>query len=948
MPRSKRFLAAVLVMVGVIVTTPTPTLRWPDTLPGKLEITIGETVVDVFAPKHVLGQRIRIAYGAPNEHSNVLPGSIAFELDNPDGDYTPDHPMSVYWPDIQLGMTVVWSVYWLGQWWVRFTGQVSEWKPYWPYGDLSNLKGAKGEARVSVVASGLLRQLGQGRSPLRSALYRAMVGFAPAEHWSLEDGPDATQFASSTGGEPGIGEAGGPPSGIDLPEPAGYPGFLGSAPSVLLPEHAIIHLPVRPYTDNSQWVVQGAFVHDASADVVELEAYLDSGRVVTASLAADFNVLEVFVEDDGSVIFSDFDTISGSGSIVDEQLSVMIALDDASGGTIVVRVLDGDGTIRAEVSGAGVGYSTVDRMRIDNASGTVGASHVGLFTSTSFDPDTDTVEIARAMAGYSGEQAHERADRLCLEAGILITIIGDESALMGPQQIDTLYNLLAACAYVDIGILHEDREALALVYRCGSTLYNQDPALTLNAKRNELAPPFRPALDDLGVRNDVTIERINGSEFRSVIESGPRSVQPAPDGVGTFDEKLPLNVLTDEQTRFNAGWRTWRGTWQGMRYARISPAINAVPSVADSWLTTGLGDLMVVTDLPPQHPPYDVEVLLRGYAEEYTGETWEVITNASPAGPYAVGIAGDGDEPSAWPQTGDETAIVTALGKGATTVVAHIDGDLFTTDSAELADSPLSVMVGGEVMPVDSIGSSILDRFARSVGAGSWGTSESGHTYLHTDSAIVSVNGTQGVIALSTINSERHSTASLGVTGFQDVQAWNTLAVTPTGAPINWGILLSYADNGNSYYWADVQVQTSGALTLRLIKRESAISLTQMTTVTAPITHSTSVPRVLRAQYDPGTGVFRSRIWSSDASEPTDTWHLSTVDTSVAPGPRVGVLARLMTGNTNVTPVSFAFDNFELLNPQTFTVQRTLPKTHLPGHPKRSLLSVHRPLIAAH
>jgi hypothetical protein len=53
-------------------------------------------------------------------------------------------------------------------------------------------------------------------------------------------------------------------------------------------------------------------------------------------------------------------------------------------------------------------------------------------------------------------------------------------------------------------------------------------------------------------------------------------------------------------------------------------------------------------------------------------------------------------------------------------------------------------------------------------------------------------------------------------------------------------------------------------------------------------------------------------------------WHVYASDDSLTTGNRVGLLSRLETGNTNATPVTFDFDAFEVVNPQTVTVSTTV------------------------
>lgn len=707
-----------LLWMGVVHVT-APTMRWPDSLPGKLEITFGSTTVDVMALKLVNKQQVRLTYGAPNESGNVVPGLISFELDNPDSDFTPYHPVSQYWPYVELGVTVVWSVYWLGQWWIRFTGQASEWKPDWPYGDLSDeLKGVKGEARVTVVASGLLRQIAQGRSPQRSPLFRSIVGtspgdFVPHDYWAMEEGPDASQIASAVG-RAAVVPVGGITYSVDGP--------AGSAPLPSLDAGAKLAFPVAPYVDAGQWAVEIAIKVPVKPAVVStlFEIPVASGSIavwrVEVEPAGGFGVAEIWLRGygpTGSLVRSEFGgPLNAAGGVTEAQFFghpfMFTVASEQSGANLVMWLGFSDGrpgfSNINQFADPGTHQPLIGPVTVDvtTALDGLGIGHLGIFVDPLFDPFLDGLDHFRAFAGWTNEQAHNRIARLCHENGVAVTIIGTSSALMGPQQIDIFYNLLAAGAAVDLGILYEDREALALVYRCNKTLYNQSAALTLNARRNEITGPFRPTLDDLNVRNDVTIARLDGSEYRSVVENGRRSIQAAPNGVGTYDEKLSLNLFTDPQAAFNATWRTWRGTWQGMRYARISPHINAVPSVADTWLEVNLGDLIAVTDLPPQHPKPAVESILRGYSELYEPKKWEPIANASPAGPYRVGQAGDGSNAGAWTQTGPATALAAQMKPGDTSVTVTIDGALFST-AANLTLHPLELWIDGDIARVTAI-----------------------------------------------------------------------------------------------------------------------------------------------------------------------------------------------------------------------------------------------------
>lgn len=455
-------------------------------------------------------------------------------------------------------------------------------------------------------------------------------------------------------------------------------------------------------------------------------------------------------------------------------------------------------------------------------------------------------------------------------------------------------------------------------------------SITLDFEARQIAPDLEPDLDDLGRINTVVVARHNGSQFTDTDTNGPLGTT----AIGVYRSQVDINPESDSVLPQHAHYHLVLGTDPDPRYPQVTVELtNASPEFTAEVAALDVGDLITLENLPEDLGQSTIDLLILGYTEIVGSHTRRITFNCRQGGILThVGML-DGDAEATLQTTGAEL--------GTAITAEQVTFNVVTTSGPSFTTSPPAgariIVRDREVMTVTGV-TALRDTFTRSVAASSWGTSDSGHTY-QLNSTGFSVNGTQGVIALSALNDERHATALVGAHGFVDVSVAQTLAVTPTGAGINWGILLRYTDV-NNYYWADVQVQTTSVLTLRLVKRVSGVA-TSLTTVTAPITHSTSVPRVLRAMYDPSTGTFASRIWSSDAEEPT-AWQLSTTDSAVPAGTRAGVIARLMTGNTNVQPVNFAFDNLVMNNPQEFTVTRD-PDQRM-AHPDASDVRVYRPL----
>src|SRR6266496_11470 len=135
---------------------------------------------------------IQITRGRADEAGQVDPSRARFQLNNRDGQFSPRNPTSWLYGKIGRNTQVRIAI---GAD-VRFSGEISEWPPRW---DTTGT-----DIYVPVEASGVLRRLTQGASPLKSTLYRGLTTLAnpPKAYWPCEDGERATQIASGIGGPP--------------------------------------------------------------------------------------------------------------------------------------------------------------------------------------------------------------------------------------------------------------------------------------------------------------------------------------------------------------------------------------------------------------------------------------------------------------------------------------------------------------------------------------------------------------------------------------------------------------------------------------------------------------------------------------------------------------------------------------------------------------------------
>jgi hypothetical protein len=112
--------------------------------------------------------------------------------------------------------------------------------------------------------------------------------------------------------------------------------------------------------------------------------------------------------------------------------------------------------------------------------------------------------------------------------------------------------------------------------------------------------------------------------------------------------------------------------------------------VRHAWCQADIGDMTRATGLMDQHDE-TVDSLLEGYKETLDGWTWQVGINASPAGPFDVGVRGD-DELGK--RDDANTELGTVLDADDTSFAINSGfGVVWTADSAEY---PIDLNVGGE------------------------------------------------------------------------------------------------------------------------------------------------------------------------------------------------------------------------------------------------------------
>lgn len=817
---------------------------------------------------------------------------------------------------------------------IRFSGEVTAWPPEW---DLSG-----SDIQVPIEAKGVMRRLNQGAEVLRSPLYRDIsTKTAVVAYWPMEEGDRATQFASGLKNDPRLllpfgdvslaastvfvasealptvadGRIGG-----NIPDYTGAADqrifFLCSVPSAGVSANRIL-LSVATSGTSALWDI----VVTPAGDLTTRAFDSDGVQLFTSTAGFDVN---------GKLLLVSL-WLQQSGADINWQTSTFEV------GATVGRTNSGTLTGRT--------YGRFTSLTLGSALGMGGTvfGHTGVLNDDVQGSFWDTV--GNSLDGWSGELAADRMIRLCADEGVTLTIHGDPDGTvpLGPQRVTTLLDLLREAAESDMGVLTDSRELVGLRYRTRATLYNQAVALGLSYSNGDVAPSLEPVEDDQSTRNDITVKREGGSSARSVLEEGPLSVLPPPDGVGRYNTEETLSLETDGQLPDQAGWRLHLGTVDEARYPSISVDLTATPGLTSAAVGVKAGDRVQVENPPAWLPPNTIDQLAQGGNERLTPHRHFMTFNTTPASPWVVGVVGDAELGRADTEE-SVTSAAFVSGTDTSLLVETQRGPIWTTDPAQF---PFKINAGGVVLNATAAADSVVDTFTRSV-SGSWGTADSGHTYTVTSNkagATYDVDGAKGTVTLGADDLATRAALNLGglpiSAGDFDFRVTVSSSAVATGEALVGRILGRFVDSSN-FYTCNIAFQTDGNVYIELDKVVAGVG-SELSPPVNKGSYSAGTAFVIRFQSDGNS--LRVKLWAAAGSEP-DAWDIEEVDTSFPNPGGVSIRTDRLLGNTNVNPV-ISYDDLRGANPQKFTVDRTPVNGVMKTIPSRSAVSLAQPVYVA-
>lgn len=929
------------------------------------------------------GTAIEIVRGRDDEHGFVQVTTCNFTIRNDTGRFTVLNPESDLYRQFKQNTPVRLNVTFQGGTFRRFTGEVSALAQGWDANE--------SPVYLHVAASGILRRLGQGDPPALSAPHRGLPGLAAAAlagYWPLADGALSAAVVDNPGSstDPAIVTNGvGPnqgipantgllaphlPQGIDLSNgerldcimsgvftTGGNPGAfdfavnMGNDRGDNQPRWELFRATDRPRIGDF-----GAPGEQRIYDAWTME-------VQPAGLVSTDEIVLSWVRDSSDPTLAqnvEFAVISVSGFFDGFVKWVRLQLESGPGPGEITWLLFINGRLRTSGVTGGFGGTPLDNPVVpitekitfnrnkygDHQTFVVG--HPAVWSGPSTPSAMDTADIA---LGHVREPAAARIQRLCAEENIDFTLIGvaEESAIMGAQQTAPFLDLVRDCELADRGVLFEPVDVFGLGYRTNHSVYNQIPAVQFDydGTEDESGDVFligQAINDDQTLVNKVTATRVDGGFATAELVEGSLSTQDPPDGVGEYGAEFELNVATDVQLPSIASWILHIGTLEAERYPTFQLHWTGNPRIVLESVPLDIRDRVLIMNMPDFTPPGSADLLIEGYEESIDLVNWQITYNCSPAASFNVAAVGERVDTTF-------SELVNAVG------VADTEFDVITPQSGRgnavwitnggpeptrPNDFPFMAQMGGEIVGVNTVEPAAWDEFARTEIEG-WGNLPTGQTWeVHpaANAAFFSVSSSESHISIPD-DTHLGTFFSSFITGesIEDPDICATVEVNQvplTGSAI--GSLIARVQDEDNYYSLEGRFSATGsAFRFAIVKHIAGARTTISSPAFIELSQSLVANQAWRMRFKiVGPWLF-GKAWINTQEEPAD-WQIRIDDTDITAAGSIGCNGWLNASFTGLFPVVFSYDNFTSINPQTFTVTRSVndvTKSHVAGESVR-------------
>jgi hypothetical protein len=628
----------------------------------EIEFVAG-TWTDVTALVNVGAGSITRKVGRSTQLDTISAGSLTFTLDNPVGNFTPDNPLSIYYPNVVEGKRVRWKVTQGATTYTRFTGWVTQWVP-----EISGLSASS----VQVVATDALGHLSTRQVwglPETELRYDS-----PLVYYTLDHPSDSyyVPFYSAVGG-PSLRYHKAPVGGsLSLSDGVGAPYDDLTCPTWTMDTNSSPYL----YATNVN-------TSDLSTFSIELLAKMvvdttpgsnDLGLLKLGDLSIYYNY------GTGELVVVDGSTIRLSYAVDLFDAQHLISVTSSSSGSSLY--IDGSSV------DTGSAFTTIPKGRALNVgvayepgwvyyNGEI--SHVAVY-----DKELSSAAIAfhaSAVDAYYGETIATALNAVARWSGVSITNEGSGS----PQLVDAIdvkdKKALDALTYIssgDGGVLYDDGSGLYA--RVGSALKSGTVKLSLDVEAD---------LDDSVTLTRSITEDVAGATASSYSQSATYVDADQATSIGTFATiEVPNLALTDLEAIASNIVSVSNNHRLSAGQAAFDLANANTDKYADT-LTMKIGDRVRLTNLiSTQFGRTYLDTYVQAWSESLNAQGYKFVFDLDAA-----------DVPSE-AKFDDSTYGRFAAGDGVLTLTSLITDDA-TSISVSSSGLPLTVTAGSYPMDLD-------------------------------------------------------------------------------------------------------------------------------------------------------------------------------------------------------------------------------------------------------
>lgn len=512
----------------------------------------------------------------------------------------------------------------------RFTGLVYDWPNSW-----SSPTGRSSQVDLTAIDR-FARLTG---TKVDGTLYgNEILAARPFTYWPLTDatGADVAMEASGNG-RPTLKVIG---SGSALGFGATTGAVVDGQTCTEFAEGEYLRRPKIPSIDFSAITVEGVFAanNDTSTTLLSLTGelnvspYTAGGSIQIGFSGAGF--AQVTSDTGAGMPFTAFSQITyGDAEPHHFAITIDSANDEASlyldGVLHQTRALTPYNTFSATTPAVVVGAGLDGSM-----------SHVAVYDRV-LDAATIASHASAALAGATADSADERLARLARYAGLADTDLDLEAGILAAVAVQTfdqtpLVDAMQAVTTAEGGVLFVAGDGRITFHNRHHRALTSTGTPAVELEIADVEPPrIRTSRRDY-LKNYITASRPGGSQQLARDEASEDQYGQYPDPLGE------LLLTTDDEVKAVIRWRlaSYRDPQPRIDSLRVD-MLTLPDAIVEALLASELGDRITVSGLFPQAPFATADVLIEGWDDELTDESWFMTFYTAPAATEQAWILGD-------------------------------------------------------------------------------------------------------------------------------------------------------------------------------------------------------------------------------------------------------------------------------------------------------------------